>query len=128
LAAPIDRKNKRTIRLKAVQDEQPQAGSNATYLLKAGIVSSVDTGQEQIDSEIKTGLEELKDAGVKPNPEEIEAVPERREVPNKETSAGAIAALEDRSGVRRPAVRYRNSRKRQTNVDAERGLPDFREE
>jgi hypothetical protein len=73
-------------------------------------------GQEQIDAEIKICLEELKAMGLEANPEEIEAVTEYHQVPNKDAGVENIGVPEDGSGERRPAVGYRIPRKRQANV------------
>jgi hypothetical protein len=63
-----------------------------TCPLKAGIVYSVETGQEQIDDEITIGLEELKATGLEANPEETEAAAEHQGVPNKEAVMEIIGA------------------------------------
>jgi hypothetical protein len=52
-------------------------------------LSREDGDQEEIDAEIKTGLEEVKVMGLEANPEEIEAIAEQQEVPNKEATIGA---------------------------------------
>jgi hypothetical protein len=69
------------------------------------------TGQEQINTEIKTGLEKVKATDSETNPEETEAVREQQEVPSEEIEVETVAIMEDGAGDQGLAVGSRNQLK-----------------
>jgi hypothetical protein len=72
---------------------------------------------EEIKIVMETGLEEVKAMDLEANPEEIDAVAEHQEVPNKEAAVETIGALEDQSGDQQLAVEYQNLQKRWNKDD-----------
>jgi hypothetical protein len=55
-----------------------------------------ETGQGQMDTEIKSGLEEVETADLEAKPEESEATVERQEISNEEAAVENIETLDDR--------------------------------
>jgi hypothetical protein len=62
----------------------------------------IQTVQEQIEAEVVPGLEDMNVAESEANQEKMEAVAERRQVPNEQAAVEIIGALEDRCGDKQP--------------------------
>jgi hypothetical protein len=60
------------------------AHQEATKACLGKTEARIKTGQEKVNTEIKTDLEDVKATDLEANPEETEAVVERQEIPNKE--------------------------------------------
>jgi hypothetical protein len=76
---------------------------------------------------MESGEERIEAADFEAIPEEVEAVAEHQEVPDEEVaSVKNVGAQKDRSGDQRPAVEYRNLRKRRNKDDVVRRAPKGR--
>jgi hypothetical protein len=74
----------------------------------------VETKTGAYPERMESSEEKLEASDLEANPEEIEALAGRQEMPNKEAAVETMGALEDRSGDQQQAVGYRNPRKRRT--------------
>jgi hypothetical protein len=59
---------------------------------KARMMARIETGQKQSNTEIETDLEEMEATDLEGNPEETEAVVERKEILNKEAVVHSMSA------------------------------------
>jgi hypothetical protein len=87
-------------------------------------LEDIRANQEEVEAKmeacavsVEASHEKLKATVLEANPEEIEVVKERQEVPNEETTAETIGALEDLYGDRCLAVRPRGQPKKRTQGD-----------
>jgi hypothetical protein len=70
-----------------------------------GTEARIETNQEPMEAETKTGLVEMEATDLEANPEEKEAMVEQQKVPNEDATVKITRALNNRSGDRRLTIR-----------------------